>query len=422
VVLAVMAASAVAGASWWVASILAWRIGVRRPLRQGASGDGRAVRVVRFGLVASEVAVASVLLTGAALLGRSYTNLLGVDPGMDERTQTLTVAHDSNLSLALRQDVVSRVLGALQKAPGVEAVGVSDGEFVDGRNKFGTLRFHGRMLNFPEFDVVAGDYFEAMGLEFVAGGPPAHGEAAAVINESMAQRNAGGHMSVGDVLITTHGENLPVVGIVRGARSKGLDLAPVPAVYEVGSVQGAAGRGPIMTYLIRTAERGSSRSGGWAQLVQRVDPMAIVLGSGTIGERLGRSVRDRTFASLVVGMFALASILVTTLGLAGVVAYTVVKQTREIAIRVALGATGASATRLVVRETLVAAACGIVAGVIASAWLSGGLESLLFGIDPTDPATVAVAAAGLLAIVLGTALVPARRAARIQPATALRIE
>jgi ABC-type antimicrobial peptide transport system permease subunit len=156
--------------------------------------------------------------------------------------------------------------------------------------------------------------------------------------------------------------------------------------------------------------------------VRSADPLALVLDSGTIGDRLGRSIRDRTFASLVVGLFALAAIVVTTLGLAGIVAYTVVKRTREIAIRLALGATGPGVTRLIVGDTLLAGALGVVAGIVASVWLSKSLTSLLYGVPPADPSTLVLTGVSLPAIVLGAAVLPAIRAAHVEPATALRIE
>jgi ABC-type antimicrobial peptide transport system permease subunit len=194
----------------------------------------------------------------------------------------------------------------------------------------------------------------------------------------------------------------------------------MPTVYEVG---GDWGRGsePWTTYVVRVAD-GPSRATGWERIVQRMDPLAVVLDSGAVRERLDRSVRDRTFATLVVGLFALASILVTALGLAGVVAYTVVKRTREIAVRLALGATGPGVTRLVMRDALAAGTGGVVAGGFASVWLSGALESLLYDVRPADPTTLLLTAASLLGIVLGAAIVPALRAARIAPATALRAE
>ncbi len=160
----------------------------------------------------------------------------------------------------------------------------------------------------------------------------------------------------------------------------------------------------------------------WERIVHSIDPLAVVLDGGTIRERLDRTVRDQTFATIVIGLFALSSLLVAALGLAGVVVYTVVRRTREIAIRLVLGATVGGVTTLVVRDALTAATCGVAGGVIASVWLSRALESLLYGIHAADPITLVLTAASLLGAVLAVAALPGIRAGRIAPASALRIE
>jgi predicted lysophospholipase L1 biosynthesis ABC-type transport system permease subunit len=270
---------------------------------------------------------------------------------------------------------------------------------------------------------VAGAYLEAIGLQFVAGGPPERGQPGIVITEGLAERHFGGRLPLSTALSSPEwfgfeGRGIPIVGVVRDVRYRGLSLEPRPRVYAVGSDLRASG---LVTYVVRAADTAGAAA-RWERIVQRMDPMAIVLESGTVREKLGRSVSDRTFATLVVGMFALASLIVTILGLAGVVAYTVVKRTREIAVRLALGATGPGVTRLVMRDALAAGTCGVLAGLVASVWLSRALESLLYEVRPADPATLLVTAASLLGIVLGAAILPALRAARIAPATALRAE
>jgi putative ABC transport system permease protein len=189
-------------------------------------------------------------------------------------------------------------------------------------------------------------------------------------------------------------------------------------MYEAAQWLGAQ---PHTTYVLRVVGD-SVPVASWERIVHAADPLAIVLDSGDIRLRLDRSIRDRTFATLVVGLFALATLLVAAVGVAGVVAYTVAKRTREIAIRLALGATVDDVRRLVVRDALIAATCGMVGGIIASVSLSRVLESLLYGIHSTDPSTLVLASAGLLGTVLIAAVVPATRAVRIKPATALRME
>jgi predicted permease len=421
--IAVVTAGAVAGLAWFLASTLAWRLGVRRSSRHIAGADGRALRTLRFVLVAGELAVATVLIAGAALLGRSYLNLAAVDVGMDERTGTVTVAHDSNMSPSRRSEVIDDILAALRRAPGVTAAGAASGGLLDGRNKLGMARVGGPPILVSEWNHVAGDYLTVMGLRFVAGSPPRSDQrAAAVMNEQLAQQSLPGRAPVGQTLLDHDGNAFSVVGVVQDARSKGLSLRPASAVYVVDGDWGRAGQGWTMTYVVRTSDGLQLPPTTSERIVRHFDPMAVTLDAGTIGERLGRSVRDRTFATSVVGLFALASILVTALGLAVVVAYTVVKRTREIAVRLALGATGPRVTRLIAGDASAAATCGVTVGLVAASWVSRGLTSLVYGIEPTDLATLLIAATGLLAVALGAAILPARRAARISPAVALRDE
>ncbi len=417
VVLFVLLAGLVAGISWCAASLLAWKLGARRQVQYMTSRDGGTIRMVRFVLVAGQLGSASVLLVASALLGRSYLNLLSVDSGLDDRTQTLTVSHDPNLAVAQRREVVDRALMAFRTAAGVAAAGASEGDLLDGRGSVRGFVRDGH-VTLMDWTVVAGDYFNAIGLQFVAGGPPGPGQAdAAVINESAARELFGRPNPIGSVL--AYGRDFRIAGVVRDVRARGLSLQPRPGVY----VQSDGWRGaePQTTYVLRLADNAVPVV-SWERVVRDVDPVAVILDSGAIRERLDRSIRDRTFATLVIGLFALSSILVATLGLAGVVAYTVVRRTREIAIRMVLGATVHNVRGLVVRDALTAATCGVSIGVIASVWLSGALESLLYGLQPADPTTLLLTATGLIAVVVGAAMLPAIRAGRIVPATALRLE
>lgn len=418
VVLFVVLAGVIAGGAWCVASVLAWKLGVKRRGLNFVSRDGGTIRIVRFVLIAGQLGAASVLLVGSMLLGRSYLNLMSVDSGLDDRTQTLTVAHDPNIPLALRPEVVERTLMAFRKASGVVAVGASAGSLLDGRGTTGGVEIdgHWRVSPPPDLTFVAGDYFKAMGLQFLAGGPPEPGNAdVAVVTESAAREFFGGQPPIGAVIFRDR--DLRIVGVVKDVRSWRLSVPARPGVY----VQAGGWHDTQTTYVLRVADS-SVPTASWERIVHGADPLAVVLDVSSVRERLDRSVRDRTFATLVIGLFALSSLFVAALGLAGVVAYTVKKRTREIAIRLALGATPDAVTKLVVRDAVSAATCGVVGGVIASAWLSRALESLLFGVPPADPTTLGLTAVGLLGAVLAAATLPGIRAGRIAPAIALRVE
>ena len=415
-------AAGVAWLSWSFASLLAWRLDARRNPRRIAGRDGRAIRVLRFGVIAGQVGAASVLLAAAVLLGRSYLNLLLIDPGMDEHTQAITVSHDPNLSPPVRSEVVEGVVTALRRSEGVQAAGARSGHILDGRAGGGAVFIEGQMVVW-EWTRVDRGFIGAAGLHFLSGGLPEAGDTGAVITERIALRYFPGRSPVGTMLNVcgvscADGRGVPIVGVVRDVRTIGLSVPPRLVVYEVGATWRTTET--IFTYVVRLADR--SRRVEALQRILTNDPVAVVLSDETVGERLAHSVRDRTFATLVVGLFATASLLVTALGLAGVVGYTVVRRTREIAVRLALGATRRRVTWIVVRDALTAAVCGAITGVTASVWLSSALESLLYGIPAADPAMHILAAASLLGIVVAAAVLPGIRTGRIAPATALRID
>lgn len=416
VALFAIVAAGLGGLSWCVASVLAWKLGERRESLHVNSRDARGLRIVRFVLISTQVAAASVLLVGSALLVRSYWNLLSVDSGLDDRTQTLTVIHVPNLTAEIRREVVQRTLSDLRRVPGVAAVGASEGALLDGRTNLGGVIIDGHW-EVLDRTFVAGDYFQAMGFPFVAGAAPEPGLAdAIVINESTARTFFGERNPLGSVVV--RGKDLRIVGVVRDVRSRGLTMQPRAGMYEAAQWLGTQ---PNTTYVLRVVGD-SVPVASWERVVRAADPLAIVLDSGDIRMRLNRTIRDRTFATLAVGLFALASLLVAAVGLAGVVAYTVAKRTREIAIRLALGATLENVRSLVIRDALTAATCGVTSGVIVSVWLSRALESLLYGIAAADPMTLVSTTVGLLGVVLAAAMLPAIRAGRITPAAALRIE
>ncbi len=422
----IVVGAVIAGGSWFVASLLAWTVSRQRRALHVTSRDGRLIRIVRFAVIAGQLGAASVLLVGSALLGRSYLNLARVDAGLDDRVHTLTIAHNPNVPVALQRDVVERTLRALRASGGVAAAGASAGGLLNGRNNAVSLVIVDGRHVFLNMTFVAGDYFAAMRPQFVAGAAPAPGDDAVVVTEQVAREFVGAGGPVGATIPIVDSEAqafrpLRVVGVVRDVRSRSLATPEEPNVYIQIQARGGFGRHPQTTYVLRLAEHDASVS-SFERVVREVDPLAIVLDAGSIGARLGRSIRDRTFATLVIGLFAAASIVVAVLGLAGVVAYTVVRRTREMAIRLALGATAKGITTLVVRDAVIAATVGMVGGMVASVWLSRALESLLYGVRPSDPTTLLLTAATLVVVVVTAATLPGIRAGRTAPASALRIE
>lgn len=417
VVLFVALAGFSVGVAWCFGSLLAWRLGLTRQALHVVSRDGRAMRAVRFVVIAAQLGAASVLLVGSALLGHSFLNLMRVDTGLDEQVQTLTVAHDPNIPVALRRDVIDRTLTALRGETGVVATAAISSRILDGRPKLSTAVIIDGRVSIPDWTWFAGDYFTVMSFQFLKGGPPESADTnAVVITEGASQEFFRGLDPIGRLLPP---RGVRVVGVVRDVRTRGLSVAPKPGVFL--HAGGWTGSQPETTYLLRIAKN-SGQVGSVEHVIRSVDPLVTVLDGGSIRALLNRSIRDRIFATLVIGLFSIASVLVSAVGLAGVVSYTVAKRTREIAIRLTLGATIAAVIKLVVREAVIAGVAGIAVGVIASVWLSRALESMVYGIHAADPLTLALTAAGLLVGVLLAATVPGMRAGRIAPARALRIE
>ena len=211
---------------------------------------------------------------------------------------------------------------------------------------------------------------------------------------------------------------MTIVGVVAGAFDRALDEPPGPAVFSLLADVPVAWR---VNYVVRTVS-GSVLDGPIAQAITAVSPNAAVVDASPISARLADTVRERSFASLVLTFFAIAGVGVTVAGLVGIVAFIVARRTREIAIRIALGATPASIRWFVLREVLLAAATGSVVGTVAGRWLSSLLEHLSYGVKAGDWTSVAAAAALTMTIVAVASAIPAARAAKLMPSIALRVE
>jgi putative ABC transport system permease protein len=216
------------------------------------------------------------------------------------------------------------------------------------------------------------------------------------------------------------GRSREIVGVVRDVVDWALDQAPFPAVYA--PIDDPMTGFYSVTYLLRTDRPSASLAAAILTEVHAVSPQATIADSSLMRDRLMRSVRDRSFATLIVIFCALAAIGVSAAGIVGIVGSVVARRTREIAIRVALGAQRADVRRLVTREAVMASTLGAVIGLAAGAGLSRTMTSLLFGIAPGDPISMVLSALALVAIVAVAAWIPARRAVRLSPTDALRVE
>lgn len=401
--------------AWWMGSFIAWRRGVRAGWRENASRDGGMVRAVRFSLTAGQVAVTLVLLAGGGLLARSYLNLVGQDTGMSGDTMAMSASYARELTGVALVDTIERTMDELRRLPGVRSVAAGVGQMVDQFNVTGIV-----MIGRPwpvERLWVSPDYFEASGMTFVEGRPSRAGDdvRGVVVNEALVERLFDGRTTIGDML-RVGGSSMPIVGIVKDARRRALDEPSAPAVFLPleDSITGMR-----VTYLVSGANVNASV---WESTIRRVSPDAVILDGGTIRERLARTIRDRSFAALVVGLFAVATIGVTVAGLIGVVGYVAARRTREMGIRMALGAQPRNVIWLVMRDAFSATIIGIAAGLAGAVWMSDSMTSLVYGVSPRDGLTLAATTALVMAFAVVAAVIPARRAGQLSPTVALREE
>jgi predicted permease len=396
--------------------VIAWLSAARALDGHTSLSDSRRVRIARAALTAAQSAVALVLLSGAVLLGRSYVNLVSQDTGFAAGVRVLSVSYPSGHVGPRLQADIDGTLERLRRVPGVASVAAATGPMVDGLRSATVARVAGEAALVSRNYVTSG-YFDTAGTRVVAGRAQAEddGPGAVVVNQALARR----YFPDGAVsrAIVLGGRSVVVVGVVADAFDNALDQPPGPAVYSLLQDVPIAWR---VNYLVRAA--GRAPDAPMTREIISVNSDAVVEDASPIAARLADTVRERTFAWLVLTFFAIGSLQVTVAGLAGIVSFVVARRTREIALRIALGATPARIRWVVLREVAVAVASGSLAGALAGHWLSRSLEHLAYGVEAGDWTSVAAAAVLTLAIAGVASAIPTRRAVRLDPSIALRMD
>ena len=410
---------------------------------RAVGAHGAKARRLRAALVVAEVALTVVLLAGAGLLLRSYAAVLAVDPGFDAEGLLLvdTPPSPSRFPAAADRDAFyRRVLDGVRAVPGVESAGftniaplvVKGGRsvtFAEGRPRPPEQEIF-RMIT-QDRGVSAG-YLETLRVPLVSGrlieDRDTRGAAlVAVVNQAMVRVHWPDEEPLGKQFRFGLGDIdkvFTVVGVVGDIRQDGLDSAPFPEVYAPLDQLGSAGNFTLMwpqQLVVRT--RGDPLALGPA--VQRaiwdVEPDQPVA-TRAMSEVLDEELANRSMQLTLLGAFAAIALVLAAVGLYGTLSYTVSQRTNEIGLRMALGAEQGTVVRSVVREALATAVAGIAVGLAAAFALTRLIASFLYEVSPTDPATAMGVAALLLIVTAIAALVPARRAANVDPMTALRAD
>jgi predicted permease len=381
-------------------------------------------------LVISEVALACVLLVGAGLLLRSFLKVLDIDLGFqpDQAASMKVDYDDSGSDQAARETkrgvALQQIVARVSALPGVQAAGFAD--FLPlGRNRaWGTPTPKGKVfpegaLHGPLVYVVSPGYMRAMGMrlhgrDFTWDDGPTS-QRVVMINASAAQVYWPGEDAVGRILQASGGDCV-VVGVVDDVHADSVEGDPGWQIYYPITQQD-----PEDTQLvIRTRVPPASMAASVLHALRELNPNQPAAEFRPIAETVDRAVSPRKFFVLLVGLFAALGLTLASLGIYGVIAYGVTRQTQEIGIRMALGASRGRVQRGVLRQTLVLALVGIAAGTVASFVASKEIASLLFGTQTTDPVTYVGMIVLLMVVASVAGYLPARRASRIDPMIALR--
>jgi putative ABC transport system permease protein len=430
-----------------VPAVQAARPDLSGTLTEGGRGGSAGPRRQRFrrGLVVSQIALALVLATAAGLLIQSFVRMRGVDPGfaperlLTARIELSPVRYESNEQIrAFYQRLLDRLetLPGVRSAAGVKALPMTqlelgDWSFVlEGKHSLPPTPSEWKLAY---WQTATPGYFETLHIPVLQGRGIEEGDrigapGVALINRTLARQVWPDGNAVGQRILMGGGATdsiwRTIVGIVGDVRHRGLDADARPEIY-LPIAQFPAGTGTALRTLrlaIRSEGDPSRLATALRAAVAELDPGVPLFEVQTMEEALGAWAAERRLTMLLVGVFALLALTLGAVGVYGVMSHLVAQRTREIGIRIALGALPREILGLVLSQGAWLAGLGIGAGVIGAVGATRLLASLLFGVGPTDPATFLTTAAALAIVAAIASLLPALRAVRTDPITALRSE
>jgi predicted permease len=419
----------------------AWQsrnVDLNTALKENASKGGTARGGLRGALVAAEVALSLVLLIGAGLLVRTFVNLMSVEPGFDpSNVLTFQIALNgerydaTDEASAFYRDALERI----GRLPGVEAAAVTNKLPLDWQFNMPVI-FPDQpdKLQSVQLRMITPDYFRVMRIPVLQGraftdaddwsAPPA-----AIVNEAFVKRFFEGRDPFARQLSVGRGTNDParqVVGVVGDVKQQGLDRPAPPMVYV--PIPQMPDRLMAVVRVFTSAHfavRATSALDLRAALKREIAALDATLALSeiyTMEEIAARSISSQRFYLQLFGLFAALGMLLAAVGIYGVMSYSVEQRTREIGLRMALGAETGDVLRLVVRQGMVLAMIGVALGIGGAIALTRLMESQLYGVSATDPLTYAMISGLIGTVALAACYVPARRAACVDPTVALRYE
>jgi putative ABC transport system permease protein len=402
----------------------------------GRAGSDSGARRTRSALVAVEVALSLMLLAGAGLMVRSLWMLTGVNPGFDPKNVLTLTASVSNqqvpkeLQPAKAAAFYDRVLQRVRALPGVESAGLIDGlPFRGGSVQPFTIegRPAAPFAQQPTaaVRVITPGYLHTMRIPLLRGRDISESDTVdrtpvVLISESMAKHFWPNEDPIGKHLTLSFfpEKSREVAGVVGDVKQSSLAGEPLQTLYEV-EAQHAAWP---MSVAVRTTSRPENMISAVSAAVQELDPQRPVRNVLTMQAIVDQSISDRKMSMLLLSTFALLALILAAFGLYSVLAYTVRRRAREIGIRIALGASVRDVLRIIAVESIRPTIAGITIGLAGSFTLSTLLTKMIYGIQPSDPATFASAAILLAVVAMAASILPAWRATRVDPLQVLREE
>jgi predicted permease len=422
----------------------------------GATTAGRRRHRMRNALVVVQVAIALVLLSGAGLMARSFARLRSVQTGFDAahaftfRMAVLSAKYPKSGEAAR---LLMRALDDITALPGVQSAGVVTKLPLDDEARQDTALFvedrptrPGTIPNIHQAAFASPGYFRALGIPMLEGHTfeppdPDRPRRDVIVSRALAERYwPGGHGIGKRVRTTPFGEWFTIVGVTGNVRGTTLEQPPdemmyfpivaIPATTGGMGGMGGSAEGPDtarwtprdVAVVVRTAEAPGSIAAQIEDAVRREDPSIPLYAARPMPDVVARAEARTTFTLLLLGTASSIALILGAVGIYGVIAYVVSLRTKEIAVRLALGARASAVRGMVVRQALLVTLVGIVAGVLGAIGMTRALRSLLFGVSPTDVTTLLGSAAVLLIVAAASSWLPARRAAAVSPALALRGE
>jgi len=404
---------------------------LQQTLREGTRGSTHGTGALRNALVVTEVALAMILVVGAGLMTRSFVKLMQVDLGFapDHRVAVnYTISTQRHPAEGEPQQVYRSILDKVRTIPGVVAAGAvrdlpfrGDGEPVGFLPRGATPGPNGQLPTATMMFTSDG-FFNAMGIPLVAGRDLSESDrngapGALVVNQAFVKKYLSGN-PIGQVLNFGGTQTIPIVGVVGDVHQTSVDESPAPrmyvSVYQVFRVR--------VNLVVRTRDDPRLMIKRIEDGIRSVEPRQTITSAFTLDDAVGDAIARPRLLTVLLGLFGTMGLVLGALGIYGMLAYLVTQRTREIGVRVALGAQPRDVLGMVVGSGLRLAGLGVIVGFAGALLLTRLMQGVLYGISPNDPLTFGVVAVALLVVAGVASWIPALRATRVDPLVALRAE